>query len=184
MPQFGDRHHGDHRGQEHRGAQDAQVPGRPFEQQREHEPDQHRPGHLDERVEHRVPHGRLQVRIVEGTGEVGGAQPLVAQVGLDMEQAEVDPPDARPELEHTEEDQRRGEEDKIAEREVASRLDVDGVARPAQPPPETRAVWVGGEAGLRAHEHERARQGAGASTCEQQAIEIGAGVDTGIDEHR
>src|SRR5438128_220852 len=40
-------------------------------------------------------------------------------------------------------DQRGGEEDKIAEREMASTFDVDGVARPAQPTPETRTVWVG-----------------------------------------
>ena len=67
---------------------------------------------------------------------------------------------------------------------MASAFDVDGVVGAAQPTPETGAVWVGGEAGLRAHEHERARQPAGADTPEQQAIEIGTGADARIDEHR
>ena len=67
---------------------------------------------------------------------------------------------------------------------MLSTFDVDGVVRPAQPTPETGAVWVGGEAGLPAHEHERARQAAGTGSSEQHAVEIGAGVDTGIDEHR
>ena len=81
--------------------------------------------------------------------------------------------------------QLRGEEDEIAEREVLSTFDVDGVVRPAQPTPEASAVRVGGEAGLAAHEHERARQSRRyGQRPNKHAIEIGAGVDTGIDEHR
>src|SRR5215213_1731059 len=50
------------------------------------------------------------------------------------------------------------EEDEIAEGEVLSTSEVDGVVRPSQTAPEGRAVRVGGEAGLPAHEQERAGQ--------------------------
>src|SRR2546429_279939 len=42
----------------------------------------------------------------ECPGEVGGADPLVAEVGPDVEQAQVEPLDAGPELEEREESQR------------------------------------------------------------------------------
>ena len=80
--------------------------------------------------------------------------------------------------------QPRGEEDEIAEREMLSTFDVDGVVRPARPMPEACAVRIGREARLAAHEHERPRQTSSTGSAEQDAVEIGAGVDTGIDEHR
>ena len=78
----------------------------------------------------------------------------------------------------------RNEEGDVAECEVLSALDVDGVVGAVQVLPETGPVRVSGESGLSAHEQEGARQPTGSHLSEQEAIKVGSGADALVYEHR